>query len=58
MHGRHSHIIVLLCGVVFGLACSVASAADKEGAEPTKVYVPYEKLKGVFEKEQQGVPLF
>jgi hypothetical protein len=31
------------------------SAATKPAAPPSKVYVPYEKLKGVFESEKQGV---
>ncbi|MGB2823294.1 MAG: hypothetical protein WBF17_20095, partial [Phycisphaerae bacterium] len=34
---------------------SVPAGAQPATTQPTKVYVPYEKLKGVFEKEAQGV---
>jgi len=58
MYGRYFTVIVVLCGISFPLA-SVGSAAEnrnnKKSTPPSKVYVPYEKLKGVFEKEQQGV---
>lgn len=58
MYGRYFTVIVVLCGMSFSLV-SVGSAAgnknNKKSTPPSKVYVPYEKLKGVFEKEQQGV---
>ena len=58
MYGRYFTVIVVLCGMGFGLA-QVGSAAgnknNKKSTPPTKVYVPYEELKDVFEKEQQGV---
>jgi hypothetical protein len=58
MHARHITIIVVSSLASFGLLSSAAGAADKEkrgNAQPPKVYVPYEKLVDVFEKEQQGV---
>ncbi len=58
MYGRYFTVFAVLCGMSLSLA-SVGSAAgnehNKKSTPPSKVYVPYEKLKGVFEKEQQGV---
>jgi len=58
MYSRHFTIMSVLCGVCLALA-SVGSAAGnkekKESGRPTKIYVPYKELKGVFEKEEQGV---
>ena len=42
-----------LCALAACLTC--AAAADGPASRPVKVYVPYEKLTGVFEKEGQGV---
>ncbi len=47
----HKHWAVY--ALILGLVCSLAPA--QQAREPSKVYVPYEKLKGVFESEQQGV---
>ena len=45
-----------LCLTVLACLVSAAVAAPAtKPAEPTKVYVPYEKLKGVFEADKQGV---
>jgi hypothetical protein len=58
MDRRHLSIIGLVCAVGLTLVSAPAVAADKQNQEsslPAKVYVPYEKLKSVFEKEQQGV---
>ena len=58
MYGRYFTLFAILCGMSLSLA-SVGSAAEnknnKKSTPPAKVYVPYEKLKGVFEKEEQGV---
>jgi hypothetical protein len=57
MYSRYLFIIVLVCSL-FCIPESVngASANRNEAAEmPTKIYVPYEELKTVFEKEGQGV---
>jgi len=43
-------LVVLAC-----LASVAAAAPATRPAQPTKVYVPYEKLKGVFEANKQGV---
>ncbi len=58
MYSRYLFIIVLVCS----LCCipeSVSGAStnrNETAAEmPTKIYVPYEELKNVFEKEGQGV---
>ena len=58
MRTRLLGIVLLVCGL--GLfAASGAMAADPndkpEGKRPAKVYVPYKELKGLFEKEDQGV---
>ncbi|MHC4463936.1 MAG: hypothetical protein ACYS30_21250 [Planctomycetota bacterium] len=57
MYGRYFTVIVILCGISIPLASVGSAAGDKnnKGILPSKVYVPYEKLKGVFEKEEQGV---
>ena len=45
-----------LCLMVLACLVSAAVAAPAtKPARPTKVYVPYEKLKGVFEADKQGV---
>lgn len=58
MNSRCSNILAVLCSISSVLA-SVSKAAANEGEKqsspPAKVYVPYKELKGVFEKEQQGV---
>ena len=43
-----------VCVLVVCLA-SLPAGAQPAATQPAKVYVPYEKLKGVFEKEKQGV---
>ncbi|MCK4291737.1 MAG: hypothetical protein KAY65_00965 [Planctomycetes bacterium] len=51
-------IIAVLCGLSFAhVSAGIAAEGDqkKETNTPTKVYVPYEELKGVFEKADQGV---
>ena len=51
-------IIAVLCGLSFAhVPAGIAAEGDqkKETNAPTKVYVPYEELKGVFEKADQGV---
>ncbi len=58
MRTRLLGIFLLVCGP--GLfAAGRAMAADpndkREGKRPAKVYVPYKQLKGLFEKEGQGV---
>ena len=54
---KHARIIRLsLCLAVFaGLVSAATAAPETKPAPPTKVYVPYEKLKGVFEADKQGV---
>ena len=57
MYGRYFTVIVVLCSISFSLASVGTAAGDKNNKDtpPGKVYVPYEKLKGVFEKAEQGV---
>ena len=45
-----SCLMVLAC-----LVSVVVAAPAAKPAQPTKVYVPYEKLRGILEKEKQGV---
>ncbi|KKK95200.1 hypothetical protein LCGC14_2675190, partial [marine sediment metagenome] len=48
----------MVCALAVCLASGwvvAQEAAPKPAAEPSKIYVPYEKLKGVFESETQGV---
>ncbi len=54
---KHARIIRLsLClTVLVGLVSAAMAAPETKPAPPTKVYVPYEKLKGVFEADKQGV---
>lgn len=54
---KHARIIRLsLClTVLAGLVSAAMAAPETAPAPPTKVYVPYEKLKGVFEADKQGV---
>ena len=42
------------CALALCLVC-LPAAAQEAKTDPAKVYVPYEKLKGVFESEKQGV---
>ena len=53
---RNSYLKIHLAVVVVS-ACLLASwcAAQSPQTQPEKVYVPYEKLKDVFENENQGV---
>jgi hypothetical protein len=59
MYHRHLTLIRILCGLSLLLGPFVldAEAAKKDPDKnmPAKVYVPYDKLKEVFESEQQGV---
>jgi len=57
MRGRYFSVIVVLCGISLALASAGLAAGNKEkaGTQPPKVYVPYEKLRDVFEKKEQGV---
>jgi len=56
---RARHIVTVVVWVIAGFTLlSPGGAAEKESrgnAQPAKVYVPYEKLLDVFEKEKQGV---
>jgi len=58
MRGRYFSIMLVVFGICLAPG-SDAFAADREkgdkGAMPAKVYVPYDKLKDVFEAEGQGV---
>src|SRR4030042_4750137 len=56
MNSPRLAVIAVLCSLVFALSPVAAGAeADrKEAKPPAKVYVPYDDLKGVFEKEPQG----
>ncbi len=58
MKNRPFAIVAALYGLILILA-PTAGAAESESANdgnsPAKVYVPYKELKGVFEKEGQGV---
>ena len=57
MNNRRLTIIYVLCGVSLALAPAAVNAetAKDDKNVPAKVYVPYDKLKKVFESEQQGV---
>jgi len=57
MNSQRLAVIAVLCSLSLALSPVAAGAeADrKEAKPPAKVYVPYEQLKGVFEKEPQGV---
>jgi len=58
MNSPRRTIIALLCGLSlahFSPCLGAEAEGNKEPNAPTKVYVPYEELKGVFEKEDQGV---
>ncbi len=58
MNSRHFTVIAVLCSISFASASVVKAAENEDTREsrpPAKVYVPYKELKGVFEKEQQGV---
>ena len=45
----------LTMAIVMGLACAGGARAQATRAAPEKIYVPYEKLKDIFESEKQGV---
>jgi len=45
----------LTIAIVMGFACAGGARAQATRAAPEKVYVPYEKLKDIFESEKQGV---
>jgi len=45
----------LTIAMVLGFACLSGAEAQTEKKAPEKVYIPYEKLKDVFESEKQGV---
>ena len=45
----------LTIAVLIGFVCVVGARAQTTRSAPEKVYVPYEKLKDVFESEKQGV---
>ncbi|MHC4215102.1 MAG: hypothetical protein ACYSWP_17210, partial [Planctomycetota bacterium] len=52
---RYLPLMIVLMSISAGIMpCGFAFGAD-EAKEPAKVYVPYEKLKPIFEKEKQGV---
>ena len=48
-HGSQVIVFLVVLCLVFGLAGSVV------GQQITKVYVPYEKLRGILEGEPEGV---
>ena len=54
MHDRKALVHVGIIVLALGIACSCC-LADGQGDRPKKVYIPYEKLKDVFESEKQGV---
>jgi|GEM_PF-1436395 len=45
----------LTIAIVVGFACAGGARAQTTRAAPEKVYVPYDKLKEIFESEKQGV---
>jgi len=58
MNSRSIVIISLLCSLsAMSVSAGKTAAGENAGqsSPPAKVYVPYENLKGVFEKEGQGV---
>ena len=58
MNSRRFTIAALLWGISLVLVSAGKAAGNeygKESSSPAKVYVPYKELKGVFEKEDQGV---
>ena len=58
MNNARSIIMAVLLGITLVISSpgiAVEGDSKKESGTTTKVYVPYEKLKGVFEKEDQGV---
>ena len=54
MANRNAKTGWILCALALCLVCLPAAGQEAE-SRPAKVYVPYEKLKGVFESEKQGV---
>jgi len=58
MNSPRSTVIAVLLAVslvVSSVGIAAEGDSNKEAPAPTKVYVPYEDLKGVFEKADQGV---
>ncbi len=58
MNSARFTIIAVLCGLSLAhVPTGIAAEGEQknETITPTKVYVPYEQLKGVFEKADQGV---
>jgi len=58
MYRRGLTLIAVLCGIGLSLGSVGVIAQEKKDAEgnlPAKVYIPYDKLKQVFESEKQGV---
>jgi hypothetical protein len=58
MYRPHLTLIAVLCGISLALGPAAVHAEAKTDSGknlPAKVYVPYEKLKQVFESEKQGV---
>jgi len=56
MNSPHSTIITVFLAISFALSSPGIAVEGESGKDaPAKVYVPYEDLKGVFEKADQGV---
>jgi len=61
MSSRNFSTVAVLCCVSMFLVCWASGAEvssdkpEEQGSQGAKVYVPYDKLKSVFEKEDQGV---
>ncbi|MHC4168955.1 MAG: hypothetical protein ACYSWQ_18545, partial [Planctomycetota bacterium] len=58
MKNRPFAIVTALSGLILMLAPTGRTAGTESASDsnsPAKVYVPYKELKGVFEKEGQGV---
>lgn len=56
MNSSRSTIIAVLLAISFALSSPAIAIEGESGKDaPAKVYVPYEDLKGVFEKADQGV---
>ncbi|MHC4741966.1 MAG: hypothetical protein ACYS8Z_08655 [Planctomycetota bacterium] len=57
MNSSRCVVIPLVFALAFAVFSPVFAGSDsgKDAPAPTKVYVPYEKLKGVFENAEQGV---
>ncbi|MHC4681202.1 MAG: hypothetical protein ACYTEK_21180, partial [Planctomycetota bacterium] len=56
MNTRCFNVLAVLCSISLVFVSAGRGAEDQDGNKPpAKVYVPYEELTDVFEKEQQGV---